>query len=307
MTNTVSLRALPKLRDSISYLYIEHARIEQEDKSIAIFRESERYAVPCASLSTLLLGPGTNITHAAIKTLGDNGCSVQWVGEDSARFYAHGRSPASGTDRLLHQATVWADPQQRLAIVRRMYTFRFEEVLSDDLTLEQIRGREGVRVRTAYQRLSKATGVTWNGRNYKQNDWDEADPINQALSTANACLYSVCQTALVTVGYSPALGFVHTGKPLSFVYDVADLYKVEITIPAAFETLAEPYFKLGEAVRRKCREKFVETKLMQRIISDIDQVLGYRGNDPAPEGICLIWDDRQGEIEGGRNWGDLAT
>lgn len=300
-----TLRTLPKVRDSISFLYFEHCRIEQSAKGIAFFQEKEKYVVPCASISTLLLGPGSSITHAAIKTLTENACTVQWVGENALRFYANGIGSSSNTERLFHQAQLWANPQQRLAVVRRMYQFRFQEELPDHLSLQQIRGLEGVRVRTAYSRMSKATGVEWRGRNYKQDDWDEASPINKALSTANTCLYAVCQAAIMSVGYSPALGFIHTGKPLSFVYDIADLYKAETTILAAFEAVAESSDDLGRAVRKKCREKFSSYRLMRRIITDVDQVMGFNNRDTVePEAVNLLWDDRIEWVEGGKNWSE---
>ncbi|MBD2037767.1 type I-E CRISPR-associated endonuclease Cas1 [Leptolyngbya sp. FACHB-321] len=297
-------RALPKVRDSISFLYFEHCRIEQDVKAIAIFQEKNRYRIPCASISTLMLGPGTSITHAAIKTLAENACAVQWVGEEALRFYASGQSNASNTERLFHQARLWADSLQRLAVVRRLYQFRFQEDLSPDLTLQQIRGLEGVRVRRLYGRLSKETGVEWQGRDYKQTDWNDANPINKALSIANACLYAVCQAALTTVGYSMALGFIHTGKPLSFIYDIADLYKAETSIPAAFEAVAETHFDLEEIVRRKCREKFFQARLMQRIIRDVDQVLQYDGADEMAEPVCFLWDDQVEQVEGGKDWSE---
>lgn len=184
-----------------------------------------------------------------------------------------------------------------------MYLFRFDEPLSEDLTLQQIRGHEGVRVRTLYQHWSKKTGVEWKGRDYKQDDWDAADPINRALSIANACLYAVCQAALHSVGYSPGLGFIHTGKPLSFVYDVADLYKAETTIPAAFEAVSETYFDLDSLVRRKCRERFNDYRLMHRLVNDIDQVLGF-GDEEEGEPVCFLWDDVLDSVEGGKNWSD---
>jgi CRISPR-associated protein Cas1 len=297
------LRTLPKARDRISFLYFEHCRIEQEDRAIAIFKEKSKFFVPCGAIATLLLGPGTSITHAAIKTLADSACEVHWVGEDLMRFYASGRSGAGNAKRLIHQATLWADTFQRVAVVRRMYTFRFDEPLREDLTLQQIRGLEGVRVRTMYQRWSKKTEVEWKGRDYKQEDWNAASPINRALSIANTCLYAVCQAALHSVGYSPALGFIHTGKALSFVYDVADLYKAETTVPAAFEAVSETYFDLDMMVRRKCREKFSDYRLMHRLVADVDKVLGFGDEDEA-EPICFLWDDVLEWVEGGKNWGE---
>ena len=177
----MSRRTLPKTRDSISFLYFEHCRIEQDEKSIAIFHSQDRYRIPCASICTLMLEPGTSITHAAIKALAENACEVKWVGADALRFYASGQSSARNTERLFHQARIWVDSLQRLNVARRMYQFRFQEDLAPDLTLQQIRGLEGVRVRTLYSHLSQTTGVEWKGRNYKQENWNDANPINQAL------------------------------------------------------------------------------------------------------------------------------
>jgi CRISP-associated protein Cas1 len=300
----MSRRTLPKVRDSISFLYFEHCRIEQDEKSIAIFHKQDRYRIPCASICTLMLGPGTSITHAAIKALAENACEVQWVGAEALRFYASGQTSARNTERLFHQARTWADSLQRLSVVRRMYEFRFSDPLAPDLTLQQIRGLEGVRVRTLYSQLSQATGVDWQGRNYKQEAWEDANPINQALSIANSCLYAVCQAALTSVGYSTALGFIHTGKPLSFVYDIADLYKANTSIPAAFEAVSETYFDLDELVRRKCREKFYQTRLMPSIIRDVDRVLHYTGADETAEPECFLWDDLAEQVEGGKDWSE---
>ncbi|MCH9055143.1 type I-E CRISPR-associated endonuclease Cas1e [Parathermosynechococcus lividus] len=298
-----TLRTLPKNRDRISFLYFEHCRIEQEQQAIIVFKEESKYLIPCAAIGTLLLGPGTSITHAAIKALADNICNIQWVGENLSRFYATGRSGANNTHRLLHQISLWADPIQRLATVRRMYMFRFQQPLSDDLSLQQIRGHEGVRVRTLYQHWSKETGIEWTGRNYKQNDWNAADPINKALSLANTYLYAVCQAAIESVGYAPALGFIHTGKPLSFVYDIADLYKGETTIPAAFEGTAEARpSEFDSVIRRKCRERFTSTRLMPRLVQDIDSVLEFGSSDDSEQPLCLLWDDVLDSVEGGKNW-----
>jgi len=303
-----SLRSLPKVRDSISFLQVSRCRIEQDAKAIAVWYEDGRYIIPCASLTTLLLGPGSVITHAAIKTLADNACMVQWVGEDGLRFYAHGTHSSSSVERLYHQVKLWSDPAQHLQIVRRMYQFRFTEPLADNLTLEQIRGLEGVRVRTAYAQMSKATGVEWKGRDYKLNNWAESDPVNRALSKANTCLYAVCQAALVAVGYSAALGFIHTGKPLSFVYDVADLYKTKTTIPAAFEAVAKYNLKAESYVRQICREKFATARLLQRIVGDVDDLLQLKkvSDEAAPVGD--LWDDQEGTVAGGQSYGEnVAT
>nr|WP_238538567.1 type I-E CRISPR-associated endonuclease Cas1e [Nitrolancea hollandica] len=279
------LHILPKVRDSWSYLYVEHCRIDQEAKAIAIHDANGKVPVPCAVLSVLMLGPGTNISHAAIRALADNGCLVLWTGEEGVRFYAQGMGETRSARNLLRQAQLWADPDQRLAVVMQMYRMRFPDPLDDGLTLQQIRGKEGIRVREAYARASREFGVKWQGRSYKRDNWHDADPVNRALSAANSCLYGVCHAAIVSAGYSPSLGFIHTGKMLSFVYDIADLYKADLTIPAAFRAAADGAADLESRVRRVCRDAFREGRLLQRIVADIDRAL-FADGGPVGSGIA---------------------
>lgn len=306
------LHILPKVRDSWSYVYVEHAKIDQEDKAIAIHDANGKVPVPCATLSLLMLGPGTNITHAAIRALADNGCLVAWCGEGSVRFYALGTGETRSAQHLLHQAWLCSDPERRLRVVRRLYELRFPEPLDPDLTLQQIRGKEGIRVREAYAKASRATSVPWHGRAYEADSWQSADPVNRALSCANSCLYGVCHAAIVAAGYSPALGFIHTGKMLSFVYDVADLYKPTTTIPAAFKAAAKGTDGLERRVRYVCRDYFHETRLLQRVVNDLDRALeigpadgtaiaDFDSNEALPGGL---WDPQLGQVRGGVNHGD---
>src|SRR5579884_2406468 len=278
------LHLLPKVRDSWSYLYVERCRVDQEDHAIAFQDAVGKVAVPCASLAMLMLGPGTTITHAAIRVLAENGCLVSWTGEQGVRFYAQGLGETRSSRRVLHQARLCSIPALRLRVVKRMYQMRFAEPLDPDATLRQIRGKEGIRVRSAYAAASRRTGVEWQGRSYKRDDWRRADPINRALSAANSCLYGVCHAAIVSLGYSPALGFIHTGKMLSFVYDIADLYKADVTVPVAFRVAAEAAGPTETRARRACRDAFKEARLMQRIVSDVDTLLGLgRSADGATE------------------------
>lgn len=306
------LHILPKIRDSWSYLYVEHCKIDQDGKAIALHDERGLVPVPCASLAALMLGPGTNITHAAIRTLAECGCSVLWTGEEGVRLYAQGLGETRSSRRLLGQAVLASDAQKRLDVVMRMYRARFTDPLEQGLTLQQIRGKEGIRVREAYARASRESGVPWSGRWYDRQNWGGADPVNRALSAANSCLYGICHAAIVSAGYSPALGFVHTGKLLSFVYDVADLYKVELTVPIAFRAVANGTAKLEQRVRLACREAFRSMRLMQRIVPDIDQMLfghPFVGDEEEPMDADEalpggIWDAEMGEVSGGKNWAD---
>ncbi len=274
------LQQLPRLADSLSYLYVEHCIVEQKAKAIELFDQEGRTLVPAAALTVLLLGPGTRVTHAAIKTLADNGCTVVWVGEDATKYYAHGVGETRRAYHLLHQARLASDERLRLEVCTRMYRHRFGgEEFDPDLTIQQLRGMEGARVRTAYAQASLRYAVDWHGRNYKRGSWGSTDPANRALSTANALLNGLCHAAIVSGGYSPALGFIHTGKQRSFVYDIADLYKVTITIPIAFQEASRGTRHLGTRVRRACRDAFKAHKLLQRILPDIKALLDV------PEGV----------------------
>lgn len=310
---TKDLHELPKVRDRLSYLYVEHCRIDQEAKAIAIHNADGVTPVPCAGLSVLMLGPGTNISHAAVLALADNGCLMMWCGEQGVRLYAAGLGITRNAANLLHQARLCTRRSTRLLVVRRLYAMRFAEPLDPSLTLQQIRGMEGVRVRDAYARFSLETGVPWKGRSYDRGNWSAADPVNRALSTANSCLYGLCHAAIVAAGYSPALGFIHTGKQLSFVYDVADLYKVDITIPAAFAAVASTSKSLEREVRLRCRDRFAATRLLERVVKDIEHALQVPpvaeddprldfDSDPGLPGS--LWDPEMGEVLGGVSYAE---
>jgi CRISPR-associated protein Cas1 len=267
------LHELPKLRDGLSYLYLERGRVEQKHKAVELIDQEGRTMIPAAALAVLMLGPGIAITHAAIKSLADNGCLVVWVGEDGTRCYAQGGGETRRAYHLLRQAELASDPEKRLQVVMRMYQHRFGEKLQPKLNLLQVRGLEGQRVRQAYARASREYGVPWHGRRYDRSNWNSGDPANRALSAANALLNGLCHAAIVSGGYSPALGFIHTGKQLSFVYDVADLYKVEVTIPLAFRVVAESAEQVGARVRAACRQVFKEQRLLHRILPDVENLL----------------------------------
>lgn len=276
------LHILPKLRDSLSYVYAERTVVQRFRNAVELVDEKGKTAVPIASLSLLLLGPGTSITHEAVKLLAQNGCSIVWVGEDATRFYAQGTGETRKAYRLLKQAGLVSDPEARRKVAVAMYAKRFDEALDPDLSLEQIRGHEGARIRDTYKMMSRRYGVKWQGRRYTRTDWDASDPVNRALSMANALLNGLCHAAIVSGGYSPGLGFIHTGKQLSFVYDIADLYKTELSIPIAFETAALSSTNIDARVRRRCREAFKEAKLLRRLLPDIDSLLEMQ-EEPAPD------------------------
>jgi len=296
-----NLRALARYSDSLSQIYLEHAVIEREDHSIAAFTPEGRITLPAANLSSVILGPGTRITHAAIKVLADCGALVAWTGGEGLSFYACGQSKTRLSRGIESQARYWADPELHLLVVRRMYQFRFSDVLPPRLTLEQIRGKEGVRVRETYQRLAREYGVPWYGRRYERNSWGDADSINRALSAANAALYAIVLAGLHSLGYSPSLGFIHTGKQLSFVYDVADLFKTTTSIPAAFEAAANGDDKVESNARRILRDRCCHERLLDRLTKLIPTLFETQAPDTeasVADAVTALWDP-SGTVPGG--------
>lgn len=298
------LHALPKLRDSLSYLYIDKAVIERDENSIIVLRKEERIPIPVASLTVLLLGPGTSITHAAMRVIAENGCMVVWCGEGAMRFYGYGMGETRSSDRLLRQVEFFADAALHMEAVRRMYALRFQDMKMEGLTLEQIRGLEGVRVREAYKLFAKKYRVKWSGRDYSRDDWDASDDLNQALSAANACLYGFCNAAIVSLGYSSGLGFIHTGKMMSFVYDIADLYKLQTSVPAAFEVMSKPRTaEIGQSVRIVLRRLLREQRVLVRIADDLEHIFGKNDQeDVNAEAVGDLWDPETGSVSGGKNY-----
>jgi CRISPR-associated protein Cas1 len=284
--------AFPRLSDSLSYLYIEHAVIDRDQSALRVLQETGRTHVPIANLCVLLLGPGTSISHAAVSLLASSGVSMVWAGEDGTHYYAHGMGETHRAKRLLYQAELATQPEKRQKVVLRMYEMRFGHVLEPDLTIEQIRGMEGVRVRTAYADASRKYNVEWKGRAYDRSNWAAADPVNRALSAANAVLHGISHAAIVSGGYSPGLGFLHSGWHLAFVYDVADFYKTQLTVPLAFEVAAESEAHVETRARMLCRERIRESKLLEHILPDIEKVLDYHGTseaEPADELFAQPW------------------
>lgn len=273
-----SLHDLPRFSDRWSYLYLEEGRLHVDSRGLSFVNSEGEVIIPIDQLSVLMLGPGTVVTHRAVVTLADNNCLLAWTGDEGHRLYASGRGGTHSARRIILQARLVSDERSRNEIARRMYRFRFAISPPDDVTMSQIRGLEGARVRRTYAEMAKKFGVTWRGRKYDPHEWRSADLVNRCLSLANACLYGVCHSAILSAGYSPALGFIHTGKALSFVYDIADLYKTELSIPVAFGVAKDSPENIGRAIRIRSRETFHQFRLMERILPDLTEILNV-GDD----------------------------
>lgn len=298
------LQALPQIRDRMTFLYLEHCTLGRQDGAITVTDERGIVQIPAAAISVLLLGPGTRVTHRAMELMGDAGVGAVWVGEHGVRYYAHGRALTARTKLLQKQAELVSNTRKHLAVVRKMYQLRFPEEDVSQLTMQQLRGREGSRVRSVYRKMAQETGVPWNGRLYRPEDFASGDLVNQALSAGHACLYGLAHAVIVALGCAPGLGFVHIGQECSFVYDIADLYKAEVTIPIAFRTAAEAPEDLPAVVRRRVRDAMVAQHILERMVHDIRWLLLPEEEAEDQEEAIYLWDNRLGQVRNGVNYAE---
>lgn len=300
-----ALQALPQIEDRLTFLYLEHCQINREDSAILIRDDRGTTRVPAAAITVLLLGPGTTVTHRAVELIGDAGVGIVWVGEHGVRFYASGRPLTHRAHLLMKQAKLVSNQRTHLAVVRKMYQLRFPNEDVSGLTTQQLRGREGSRVRKTYRTAAEKWKIPWNGREFDPDNFSSGDPVNQALSAGHACLYGLAHAVIVALGCSPGLGFIHVGHERSFVYDIADLYKAEITIPIAFEMAAQTLGDLSGAVRHRVRDEMASTHLLERMVKDIRFLLS--DDEWADEGttdVTYLWDAQKGAVANGRNYGN---
>lgn len=302
-----SVQELVRAQDRLTFLYLERCVISRDASAITATDERGTVHIPAATLGALLLGPGTRVTHQAMVLAAESGTTVVWVGERGVRYYAHGRSLARSSRLLEAQANLVTRRDSRLAVARKMYELRFPGEDVSRLTMQQLRGREGARVRRVYRDHACRTGVVWAGRSYRPEDFGDADPVNQALSAATTCLYGVVHAVVVALGCSPGLGFVHTGHERSFVYDVADLYKAELAIPVAFDAATQDLADIGGHVRRAMRDGMFASHLLERCTRDVTWLLTGDELADAPEGdawadVVSLWDERGGAVAGGTSY-----
>ena len=262
------------MKDRISMIFLQYGQIDVFDGAFVLIQEGGvRTQIPVGSVACILLEPGTRVSHSAVKLAAEVGTLLVWVGEAGVRLYSSGQPGGARSDRLLYQARLALDKELRLKVVRKMYELRFGEPAPAKRSVEQLRGIEGARVRKTYQLLAKRHGVVWQRRNYDPDHWDTSDLPNRCLSASTSCLYGITEAAVLAAGYAPAIGFIHWGKPLSFVYDIADIFKFETVVPIAFQIAAKKPKEPDRAVRIACREIFREQKTLSKIIPVIEEVL----------------------------------
>ncbi len=301
---------LVRAGERVSFLYVEHVLVSRQDSAVTLTSDRGVVHVPAAQLSCLLIGPGCRVTHHAVMLLAESGTSAVWVGEKGVRFYAAGRGLTRSSRMLEAQARLVTNERSRLAVARAMYAMRFPDEDVSALTMQQLRGREGARVRRLYRQHSERTGVPWRRRDYRPDDFEASDDVNKALSAANSALYGVVHATVVALGCATGLGFVHTGGDLAFVHDIADLYKAESSIPVAFDVASAGVTDVGAHSRRQMRDAMVERHILERCVADIRRlILGDAAQDLSDEweNVLALWDTGGRVLAGGVNYGDPAS
>ena len=293
--------SLQPVTKRVSFVYFEKAVVHRDENAIVAQSEEGEVHIPAATIAVLLLGPGTRVTHQAMNLLGESGVTVCWTGGSATPIYAYAPALATSTKLLEAQAKLVSRPRDRLAVARRMYALRFPGDDVTKATMQALRGMEGARVRRAYRDAAETYGVVWSGRRYDPSDWSAGDPINKALSVANSTLYGAVHAAIVSIGCSPGLGFVHTGHNLSFVYDIADLYKAEVTIPSAFQATSGGERSLAGRTRTLVRAMLHTQRILERVVADIHWLLldEDRATERDEEERVMLWDGGQGTVSSG--------
>lgn len=276
----IPLKPIP-LKDRTSMIFLQYGQVDVIDGAfVLIDKTGVRTHIPVGSVACIMLEPGTRVSHAATKLAATVGTLLVWVGEAGVRMYAAGQPGGARSDKLLYQAQLALDESLRLKVVRKMFTMRFGEEPPQRRSVDQLRGIEGARVRKTYELLAKQYGVKWHGRRYDPKDWAAGDKTNQCISAATSCLYGITEAAVLAAGYAPAIGFLHTGKPLSFVYDIADILKFETVVPVAFKVAATNPSEPDREVRLACRDQFRSQKVLKRLIPMIEEVLSAGEIEP---------------------------
>ena len=268
-------------KDRAGLLYLARGALTSRDGTLA-FMQGEAtatdalspgdHAIPLQGVSMILLGPGSTVSHDALRLLAHARTALVAVGEDGVRFYT---APPLIPDRsrlARRQARLWAEDDQRVSIARRMYAWRFGEVLPHR-SLDVMRGIEGARMKESYRLLARQIGVNWRGRNYDRARPQASDAPNQALNHASSAVEGAAAIAVAATGTIPQLGFIHEDPGQSFVLDIADLYRDAVTISCAFRAAKRIAEQPGENIERVTRRLTGRALAREQVIpSMIDRI-----------------------------------
>lgn len=293
----IDRKLVSRVSDRISFLYVEKAKIVKSNNTLCIENHIGKYLIPAGMILTLFLGPGTSITHDAISYISESGMCIVWTGTKENKTYAYGECLNHSSKPIYTQAKYVTNKRKHLEIARKMYQMRFPNDDFTGLSIAKMRGKEGTRMRQIYSKYAKQFNIPWYGRNYDPKTYNASDLPNQILTTANQILYGICTAAIVALGFSPALGFIHVGLDKSFVYDISDLYKADNTIPMSFKLASEFNNISGvdttsstfqSAIRKSLQDQICTKKLLTNIVHDLFELF----NISEPQiNILYLWDN----------------
>ncbi len=267
--------------DRHGLLWLEYGNLFVEDGTLRfIAAESEtlqagNYAIPYQTLSAIFLGPGTSLTHDVLRLCGRHGVLLAAVGEGGVKCYSAPPFGQGRSDVARRHAEYWADPKQRVQLTRRLYAWRFGTVFPR-ADLDTLRGIEGARMRESYRLVAERFGVAWSGRRYDRDNPTAADLPNQAINHAATFVEAAAELAVTAVGALPPLGFIHEDSSNAFVLDIADLWRIDLTLPLAFgavKAVEKEAVPLEREVRKRAAQVFRREKLIPKMIDKIKELL----------------------------------
>ena len=243
--------------------------------------EPGHYAIPFQGVSMILLGPGSTVSHDALRLLARHGTALAAVGEDGVRCYTAPPLIADRSGLARQQARAWADTNARLHVARRMYAWRLGEVLPHrDIAV--LRGIEGARMKEAYRLMAMQIGIEWRGRRYDRSRPMATDPPNQALNHASSAVEAAAAIAVSATSTVPQLGFIHEDAGQSFVLDIADLFRDSVTIPTAFRAAKKAMREAsGEHIERVTRRETGHALSRERTIPKMIERIKELFKDPS--------------------------
>ncbi len=268
----IEIRAIPASQ-RWTFVHLERGYLEKDGHALVLRQGELLTHIPVGLFTCIQIGPGVVVTHEAVKTCAQEQCLLIWVGEQGVRCYSAGQPGGASAERILEQAALRLDPKKRLTVARNLYRYMFGEEPPQCRSIDELRGIEGNRVKSFYKDCAKRHGVTWLRRDYDPNNFSSSDDLNKALSVANAALYGVCESVILTLGYSPAIGFIHSGDARSFVFDLADTIKMQAAVETAFAVIGTKPTEVEGCVRRACRDQFRELDLARRLVTTLEEVM----------------------------------
>jgi len=275
--------------DRHGLVFLDRGRLEVEDGCLRFvcagggMLSSGNYQIPHQSVSIILLGPGSSVTHDALRILAAHGCALAAIGHGGVRFYTAPPLLPDTSALARRQVILWAEPKLRIGVARQMYAIRFGEEVKAR-TIEMLRGMEGARLKRMYELVAQRYGVPWQGRRYDRANPNATDIPNQAINHAASAVEAAAAIAVASTATIPQLGFVHEDSGQSFVLDIADLVRHDVTLTIAFSA-AKQAMKVRDAnleslVRTKAAEVFNREQVVSRLIDHIKALVGEP--QPAP-------------------------